>query len=73
MISTSGMCFEASAAKRIASTAPIAKFGTTRTFASPPLAASRSGVVVEARGADDDVRAGVDRGADVVRARRRAS
>ena len=30
-------------------------------------------VVVESGGADDDVRAGVDRGADVARARRRES
>src|SRR5687767_15540709 len=39
------MCAAASAAKRIISTAPIAKFGTTSTFAPPPApaAASRSG------------------------------
>jgi hypothetical protein len=42
MISAAAMCLDASAAKRIISTAPIAKFGATKALASDPSAASRS-------------------------------
>ena len=72
MISHSGMCCAASAAKRIISTAPIAKFGATRTLAALAVAPGILGrgaqvVEVEARGPDDRVGAGVEAGPDVRR------
>src|SRR3954468_14948904 len=42
MISAPSMCRDASAAKRIISTAPIAKLGATKTLAEAPLANERS-------------------------------
>ena len=42
MISARSIWRTASAAKRIISTAPIAKFGATKTFAEPPSATARS-------------------------------
>ena len=44
MISAPAMSFDASAAKRIISTAPIAKFGAAKTLPGAPATASRSAV-----------------------------
>ena len=41
MISAAAMIFDASAAKRIISTAPIAKFGAAKTLPGAPATASR--------------------------------
>ena len=59
MISADRMCLEASAAKRIISTAPIAKLAAAKTL--PGRAGHRCAqvVVVPAGGADHDVHAGV--------------
>ena len=53
------MCREASAAKRIISTAPMAKFGAKKTFA--PCRRRGRALDVPARGPDDDVDAGLER------------
>ena len=60
------MCRDASAAKRIISTAPIAKFGATNAFALRRLGGAAQRVDVEAGRPDDDVPAGRERGARVV-------
>ena len=56
MISARAMCLEASAAKRIISTAPIAKFGATNTLA-PVMPLDRGDV--QAGGPDHHVHAGL--------------
>ena len=64
-ISARSMWREASAAKRIMSTAPIAKLGATNAFAPASRGRRPQAVEVEARGADHDVHAGGQRRAGV--------
>ena len=61
MISAFAMCRAASAAKRIISTAPIAKFGATNTLARRPSRGLAQLVEVEAGRPDHDVHAGRER------------
>ena len=60
MISALAMCLEASTAKRIINTAPIAKFGATKALPGPRTFAQR--LDVEAGRPDHDVHAGLDAG-----------
>ena len=71
MISAAAMWRAASAAKRIISTAPIAKFGAYEHVRRPSQALERAGV--EAGRPDHDVHAGRDALAGVARAPSRAS